>query len=534
MGRRAATLALTLAVLATGCVGSSTQTTATPTTRSTSTTSTTTAAPTTTTTRPSQTVTSSDGIITLEVPPGHPEITVATADASIFDGRGVDVVAAWDLAPTGTVFESPIAVTIALDGFDALDLLWLAVEGDESWSIAPTIEIHQTPNGPVLTTEISRIARAVLVRGPSLVASPPDLGAVGAGTETTFELATTTGGSEYVLVTSLDIGVAALGPVTVAASSPVGTMPAELTVHCDDIGTAETHLSIDIAGRAMDGWAHALGGWFGGLQTGLGGLPVDPPASWRITAEGPGPTVACVYLETILDDIDAPMTSLPERIDVAATDRLQCETLTAIGVEPSDCSEDTAVTGVTRLVGTCGATDVPCTDLVIETASGRRPDAGGPWQEMQIEIGDSEGFTTVCWDRFLQARRSVGCQTLDGSDTEVPSGILPVPGDGWFGLVDCEVADHGLDVVEAIGATYGLSGADAMAADLRAAYLSEEGCAPRGRPVTLSLWLFFADDAGGRSARIDLTDEVASGLLDHLRSGIWVTEIQQAGFAGEE
>ncbi|HSG79295.1 MAG TPA: hypothetical protein VLD62_06935 [Acidimicrobiia bacterium] len=534
MGRPAATLALAIALLTAGCVGASTETTP-PIAGSTSTTSTTstTIAPTTTTTSPAQTV--GDEILTLQIPPGHPGITVTKGDASV-DRGGVDVVAAWDLDPAGTGFEPPITATVALDGFDGLDLLWLAVAGGGSWSIAPDIEVAETPNGALVTTELPQTGRTALVRGPSLAAWPPDLGEVGVGTEADFDVVTTSGRSTYGFVTAIDVDLEVFGPATLVSTSRDGTMPATLTLRCDDIGAVHTHMSIDVTGGSSNGtWADALGGWFGGLQTGLGGLPVDPPASWRITAEGPGPTVDCIYVWTILDDIDGPMASVSDRIDVPVPEGVLCETLTNVGVEPSDCSADTTVTGITRLAGTCGAASVPCTDLVVETASGRRPGPDGPWQELQVEIVHADGLTTVCWDRFLQGRRSVGCQTLGPRDAEVPSAVLPVPGDGWLGLIDCEVAGNGLEVVEAIAATYGLPGTAGTADHLRSAYLSAEGCAPPAPPASISLWAFFAEEAGGRSVRVDLTDELENGLLEHLTGrGIWVVELQETGFSAEE
>ena len=129
----------------------------------------------------------------------------------------------------------------------------------------------------------------------------------------------------------------------------------------------------------------------------------------------------------------------------------------------------------------------------------------------------------------------MGCQTLDRRDNEMPPAVLPVPGEGWFGLIDCEVTGTGLEVVEAVAATYGLAGTTGVADHLRSAYLSTEGCAPTAPPTSLSLWTFFADEAGGRSVRVDLTDELDGGLLEHLvGKGMWVIEFQETGFVTGE
>jgi len=284
-------------------------------------------------------------------------------------------------------------------------------------------------------------------------------------------------------------------------------------------------------------WEGALGAWFGGLQGGLGDKPVEAPRSWRIEMEWPGPVATCVPARSILDDIAGPLTSVAVQSDLAPSDRSLCETLTAIGVEASECSPDTTVTGIRRLDGACGSAGLPCTDLVVETVSGRIPGSNGRWQEVQVEFAGADGSTTVCWDRFLGGRRTVGCQTLGGSsgEVELPSAALPVPGAGWFGIVDCGVEGGGLEMAGAIATTYGLRGTDSIMSDLSSGYLSPDGCAPRGDPVSLSIWLFFADETGGTSVRIDLTDQLGAGVFDRFSGkGIWTVEIQEAGFSEQE
>lgn len=502
--------ALATALVAAACAASTATTTTTTT--SAPTTTTTTTAPTTTTTSPAQTVTSEDGRLSLDVPPGHPDVTIA--DAAGPTAPGVEVVAAWELGPSGLEFDPPVQATIELDRDDGLELFWLLVEGDGAWTISPDVEIE----GTVMRTQISHFSRAVLVRGATLRTWPADLGDIRVGSEAEFAVTTSTPGGETILVDT-GVFIDVTGPATARRLPVLGGdgLPIPMGLECDDTGPVGTQVWLSVEGSSSaNGWDGALAALFGGVEAGLGGLVIDAMNSFTVRVDGPGPIALCIPAWTILDDLDSPLATLSDRTGIDTTDRLACETLTGTGIAPSDCTPDTSVEGLEAVRGTCGTAEVGCTALVIETETGRRPGPDAVWEEVQLELAGADGSTTVCWDRVLQGSRSAGCQTLDTDGNETPPPVLPLSGDGWMGIVGCPgdgadgtaIADLGLQDAATAG------------------YLAEGGCSVADTPLLQSIWLFFAGDTG-ESVRIDLAGE---GL--EVADGVWTVEIQPTGFEG--